>query len=169
VPDKQLIAEIPFAPWLPPGSTAEVWAGADCAVPEPCIIVRLLLSRRGDSGKAEFFCSPTHRGLDIPALPLGSDPDRLTAAGGLYLLAGQVLGRSEAAYPCIGYVRNVVPYPDAGYPHPAPLAHIPVFVADKRAGPVADGTWVTLDAARPDLHVRHWWPIVEHRLTAAAR
>jgi hypothetical protein len=66
-------------------------------------------------------------------------------------------------------VRNVVPHPDAGYPHPAPLAHVPVFVAGECAEPVADGTWVTLDAVRPDLHVRHWWPIVEHHLRAAAR
>ena len=165
MPDERLIGEIPSAPWLPPGSTAEVWAGTDCAIPEPCIIVRLLLFRRGDSGKAEFFCLPTHRGLELPALPLDGS-DRMTAAAGLHLLAGRVLGRPDVAYPCIGYVRNVVPHPDASYPHPAPMAHVPVFVAGEGAEPVAEGRWITLDAARPDLDARHWWPIVEHHLTA---
>lgn len=166
VPDRKLISEITAPSWLPPGSTAEVWAGWDCAVPEPCIIVRLLLVRGGDRGKAEFFCAPAHRGLDLPAIPLGSDPGRLTAIGGLHLLAEQFLGRPEAVFPCIGYVRNVVPHPDAVYPHPAPLAHVPVFVADECAESVADGRWLTLDAARPDLRLRHWWPIVAHYLRA---
>jgi hypothetical protein len=168
VSDERLIATTPSASWLPPGSTAEVWAGADCAVPEPCIIVRLLLFRRGDAGKAQFFCVPTHRGLDLPALRLGSGSGRLSAAGGIARLAGQMLGRPGTGYRCIGYVRNVVPRPDAGYPYPAPWAHVPVFTIGEEAEPAAEGRWVTLDAARPDLSTRHWWPIVEHHLTAAS-
>ena len=109
-----------------------------------------------------------HRGFDLPALPLGSGSGRLSAAGGIALLAEQMLGRPRAQYRCIGYVRNVVPHPDAGYPHPAPWAHVPVFTIGEGAEPTAEGTWVTLDSARSDLSTRHWWPIVEHHLTAAS-
>jgi hypothetical protein len=167
VSDERLIATTPSAPWLPAGSTAEVWAGADCAVPEPCIIVRLLLFRRGDPGDVEFFCVSAHSGLDLPTLPLGSGSGRLRAGEGVARLVEQMLGRPVVAYRCIGYVRNVVPHADADYPHPTPWAHVPVFTVGEGGEPVVEGMWVTLGSARPDLSVRHWWPIVEHHLTAA--
>ena len=63
-----------------------------------------------------------------------------------------------------GYIRNVVPSPDGSYLHPTPYAHVPVFEPTEPVDPVVDGRWLTLDSARADLSIRHWWPIVEHRL-----
>jgi hypothetical protein len=166
--DERLIASTPFASWLPSGSTAEVWAGADCAVPEPCIIVRLLLLRRDAPGKSQFFCLSADRGPDLPALFLGVGSSRLPATEGLARLAEKMLGRQKAAQRCIGYVRNVVPHADATYPYPTPWAHVPVFTVGEAVEPVVKGQWVTLESARPELSVRHWWPIVEHHLAASS-
>lgn len=118
VSDERLISSTPAAPWLPDGSTAEAWSGRDCAVPDPCIIVRLLLVRQAVGGP-EFFCVPTYRGLDLPSLPLASGSTRMTTAEGIALLASTALGRTDVEHRCAGYIRNVVPHPDAGYPHPA--------------------------------------------------
>lgn len=166
--DAHLIATTPSAPWLPPGSTAEVWAGADCQVPAPCIIVRLLLVRDAGYGVASFFCRLTQRGLDLPTSDLGRNPNRWPLSEGLKRLAEETVGEVALAARCVGYVRNVVPRPDAAYPHPIPWAHVPVFVATQSAEPIVEGQWATLQAARADLSVRHWWPIVEHHLTSVA-
>jgi hypothetical protein len=66
-------------------------------------------------------------------------------------------------------VRNVVPVPDADYPHPTPWAHVPVVVVDGAPEPAVDGEWVDLASARDQLSTRHWWPIVEHHLGAAGQ
>lgn len=164
----RLIATTPDAPWLPPGSSAEVWAGADCASPEPAIIVRLLLPRRNISGQPEFFCVPTARGLDLPTRFLGDESERERASHGLARLVYDVLGHSEVTTRSVGFVRNVVPDPDAEYPHPTPWAHVPVFVAVDDLPPIVDGEWVTVGRGRAELTSRHWWPIVEHYLTTIA-
>lgn len=158
-----LVASTPSASWLPDGSTARVWAGADLAVPHPCIIIRLLLTRRvAEDG--EFFCVPTSRGLDLPTLPLAMDGKADSVAEGLARLAQQVLGQAAAVLECVGYVRNVVPRPDADYPYPTPWAHVPVFTPSDEHDPIVEGSWLAIDSARQDLSVRHWWPIVEHHL-----
>ena len=166
--DERLIATTQEAAWLPPGSSAEVWAGEDCAVAEPAIIVRLLLTKRGSSGRPEFFCLPTAKGLDLPTRFLGSGHERALPSEGLALLADDVLGNSEVATRCAGYVRNVVPTPTDDYPHPTPWAHVPVFLVVGAAEPVVAGEWITLNRARVELTTRHWWPIVEHHLNKAA-
>lgn len=167
MPDECLISSTQPAPWLPAASSAEAWAGADCTIPDPCIIVRLLLVRRAVDG-AEFFCIPTHRGLDLPSLALTSGPKRTTTAEGLASLARTTHGRPDVNHRCVGYIRNVVHHPDASYPHPTPWAHVPVFAPEETVAPTREGIWVTLDSARPDLAVRHWWPIVEHRLPSSS-
>lgn len=167
--DGRLVATTPDASWLPPGSTAEVWAGRDCDVPDPCIIVRLLLTRGPGPAASEFFCVPTHRGLDLPTLPVGQDTSRLSAGQAIEALAETVLGAMRVRLRCVGYVRNVVPAPDADYPHPTPWAHVPVFAAKADLEPVVEGSWVTLDAARADLSVRHWWAIVEQHMETLLR
>ncbi|GAA3685435.1 hypothetical protein GCM10022237_49870 [Nocardioides ginsengisoli] len=136
-------------------------------MPEPSIIVRLLLSRPTHRG-SEFFCVPTERGLDLPSLALATGPDRSSTADGLAALASSTHGRGRLEHRCVGYIRNVVPTPDPSYPHPSPWAHVPVFVPAKAVEPTRDGVWRTLDAARAELSARHWWPIVEHDLTPAA-
>lgn len=164
----RLIATTADAPWLPPGSSAEVWLGEDCAPAESVIIVRLLLTRRGPAGDPEFFCVSTDKGLDLPTRFLGAGRERVPASEGLALLAYDVLGDSEIATRCAGYVRNVVPTPTADYPHPTPWAHVPVYVAVDPVRPVVDGEWVTLDRARTELTARHWWPVVERHLSPTA-
>ena len=160
VTDEQLIATTPDAEWLPAGSTAEVWAGEHCRLPDDCIIVRLLVTRRG----REFLVVPTVKGLDLPTQFLGPDGERMSPRDGLKRLLRTTVGRDDVTTHCVGYVRNVVPEPDAGYPHPVPHAHVPVFATDDAPNPVVDGEWVSLDGARDELSVRHWWPIVETAL-----
>lgn len=166
--DAHLIATTAEASWLPPGSSAEVWAGEDCALAEPAIIVRLLLTKRGASGRPDFFCVPTRKGLDLPTRFLGPDHERLLPSEGLALLAHDVLGNREVSTRCVGYVRNVVPTPTDDYPHPTPWAHVPVFVTVDAAKPVVDGEWITLNRGRAELTSRHWWPIAENHLVTAA-
>lgn len=161
--DEHRISSVPAAPWLPSGSTAEVWAGRDCAIPEPCIIVRLLLVRHGADG-VEFFSVPTHRGLDLPSLTLATGSTVMTAAKGVTVLASKTHGSADTRHLRVGYIRNVVPNPDSSYPHPTPWAHVPVFEPVEAVEPSCDGAWMTLDSARSVLSTRHWWPVVEHRL-----
>lgn len=168
MPDEHLIATTPRAPWLPPGSSAEVWAGDDCAVAVPAIIVRLLLTKWPAYGDPRFFCVPTAKGLDLPTRLLGSDQERGRPSAGLAPLLYDVFGGSEVVTRCVGYVRNVVPHPDTDYPHPTPWAHVPVFVAMDAVEPIVDGEWITLERGRRELRPRHWWPIVDNHLTTAA-
>ncbi|GAB4003655.1 hypothetical protein [Nocardioides ultimimeridianus] len=162
MPDVRLIGSVPDAPWLPTGSTAEAWAGADCAVPDAVIIVRLLLSRQGAAGP-ELFTVRTERGPDLPTERLAAG-EPVSWEEALADLARRTHGAGGVEHRCIGYIRNVVPAPDAAYPHPVPWAHVPVFEPSGPVEPVCDGTWVGLAASRPDLAVRHWWPVVERHL-----
>lgn len=107
---------------------------------------------------------PTQRGLDLPSLPLASDSARLTTTEGVAALAAATHGGADARHRCVGFIRNVVPHPDATYPHPVPWAHVPVFTPADAVVPHRHGTWLTLAGARPALATRHWWPIVEHHL-----
>lgn len=165
---ERLIGTTLEAPWLPPGGSAEVWAGDDCALPQPAIIVRLLVTRRQASGQNMFFCVPGAKGLDLPTRFLAIDHERAHPAAGLMPLLHDVLGSVDVATRCVGYVRNVVPEPDDAYPHPAPWAHVPVFLAEDGMIPVVDGDWITVEGGRDVLRARHWWPIVESHLTTTA-
>jgi len=111
---------------------------------------------------------PAGKGLELPTQFLGAGHERALPSEGLALLAHDVLGNSEIATRCVGYVRNVVPAPTDHYPHPTPWAHVPVFLAVDAAQPVVDGEWLTLTRGRAALPRRHWWPIVEHHLRTAA-
>jgi hypothetical protein len=155
IENPRLVRSVAGASWLPAGGTAEIWAGDDLAVPEPSVIVRLLLRRDGRDGGAELFCVRTPKGLDLPSLFL----DGLSPAAGVRDLALRHLGR-DVATRCAGFVRNVVPVPDESYRLPAPLAHVPVFTPrDSPAAPIGDGTWVGAAEAPTLLADRHWWLI----------
>lgn len=134
-------------------------------MPDPCIIVRLLLVRQV-GGAPEFFCIPTARGLDLPTLYLASGSTVTSSIAGLARLAKQIHGRTDVEHRCVGYVRNVVPDPDPTYPHPGPWAHVPVFRPVETVEPICDGTWLSPSSALSELTERHWWPIVEHHLSA---
>jgi hypothetical protein len=155
----KLVKSVPGASWLPPGSTAEVWVGADIEAPEPAVIVRLLVWRETVSG-AQLFCIQTPKGFDIPTVFLGSEDGWRAPADGIAALTSEYLGKA-ASTRCIGFVRNLVPIPDETYHLPAPLAHVPVFVPrDPSLLPPEDaGTWISASDAPSLLAERHWWPI----------
>lgn len=161
--EERIIMTTPEAPWLPRGSSAEAWVGADCKGFDPAVIVRLLITRTGEE-EGEFFTVPTARGDDLPTLHLGPDKGRLGWTEGLHTLLAATVGRTDVPTRCVGYVRNVVPRPDAEYPHPTPHAHVPVFLIDAPVEPVGEGNWHTVASARSSLEARHWWPIVHHHL-----
>jgi hypothetical protein len=167
--DVRLARRTVEAPWLPAGSDAEVWVGDIDSLPEPSIIVRLLLTRRSGPGPTRFFCVPSAKGLDLPTRFLDRDTERPDPSRGVARLVTAVLGPGAVTTHCVGYVRNVVPVPDADYPHPTPWAHVPVVVVDGAPEPAVDGEWVDLESARDQLSTRHWWPIVEHHLGAAGQ
>ncbi|GAB2570469.1 hypothetical protein Aab01nite_06000 [Paractinoplanes abujensis] len=149
----RLVRTVPGAPWLPAGSTAEVWAGEDLDIPRPAVIVRLLLTR----APGEIFCVPTPRGPDLPTTVLGTVHRWQAGVAGLCRVH---LG-SEVATRCVGYVRNIVPEPDETYRLPVPDANVLVFTP-RTEPPEPDGTlgaWVGRDEAPALLGQRHWWPI----------
>jgi hypothetical protein len=155
----RLIKSVPEASWLPPGSTAEVWAGADIEVPEPVVIVRLLARRRTGAGW-EVFCIRTPTGFDIPTVFLGSEDGWRPAAEGIAELTSQYLVGGTSTR-CVGFVRNIVSVPDETYRLPVPFAHVPVFAPrDSSVVPSDDaGTWIGAVDALSLLAQRHWWPI----------
>jgi hypothetical protein len=154
----RLIRSVPGARWLPAGGTAEVWVGDDIDVPEPTVIVRLLIQRETPGGR-ELFCVHTPKGYDIPTLFLGGEDGWRPAAEGIADLTAQYLGTSTPTR-CVGFVRNLVPAPDETYRLPAPVAHVPVFTPRESLAPPNDaGTWIGASDARSLLATRHWWPI----------
>lgn len=160
----QLVASTPDAPWLPPGSTAEVWACDSTASPEPAIIVRLLLTRVISGCEPEIFCIEAAKGLDLPTRFLGGDNGWTAPTVGLDELSQDILGRTVPTR-CVGYVRNVVPTPDETYTYPTPYVHVPVFAPTSATEPVAPGEWVPLSRGRDELTARHWWPVAERFLS----
>jgi len=157
--DSQLIRSVPDAAWLPAGGTAEIWAGADIKVPEPAVIVRLLVQRTTQAG-AELFCVPTAKGLDIPTVFLGSGDGWRPWPAGVAELTSRFLAQ-DVSTRCVGFVRNIVPIPDDTYRLPPPVAHVPVFTpVDPLLAPTeGDGTWIGPADAPSLLAERHWWPI----------
>lgn len=157
------------APWLPAGSTAEVWSSSGTS-PEPAVIVRLFLT--DGHGPRRFFCVGTDRGLDLPTLFLGHGErgvDGWNPLGdGIARLTRTIVGASVATR-CVGYVRNVVPRPDDAYLYPTPYAHVPVVTPVVPVEPVVVGTWVSVPDGSEALSVRHWWPIVEHLFRRPSR
>ncbi|NUR71770.1 MAG: NUDIX hydrolase [Hamadaea sp.] len=162
----RLIQSTPNASWLPEGGTAEVWAGAELEVPEPAVIVRLLLLREGGQ---ELFCVRTEKGFDLPTLFLGGDGGWRSVAYGIGELTTRYLGHI-APVKCVGFVRNVVREADAAYRLPVPFAHVPVFTPTEPYAGWADlkgeGVWIGVADAPVLLSQRHWWPIARVRLAS---
>ena len=159
IDNPRLIRSVPGAPWLPAGSSAEVWVGADIEVPEPAVIVRLLVRRTTLAGQ-ELFCVQTPKGFDIPTVFLGSGDEWRPVSEGIADLTSQYLAQ-EVPTRCVGFVRNVVPTPDKTYHLPTPVAHVPVFTPDNQSlAPAGDaGAWIGAAHAPSLLAERHWWPI----------
>ena len=145
-----VVRTTPDAPWLPPGSRAEVVRSS--VAPSPACLVRLLL-RRGD----EVFCVPREQtaALDLPTRVV--DPPDLDGRVAAAQLALEVLGRDARLVP-VGFVRNVVAQDTPDYGWPVPVAHFVVWEAT--GVPVVDGEWVEASSARSLLAERHRFPLV---------
>lgn len=105
----------------------------------------------------DVFCVPREGSprLDLPTRRVPASDDGRATLESLLL---EVLGRPAEAS-LVGYVRNVVDAPDAGYPWPTPLAHFCVWQVVGE--PVVDGRWISIDHPDSALRDRHWWPLVQ--------
>lgn len=156
------------APWLPVGSSAETWVGYDCQVDEPVIVTRLLIVRRKSAAAWEFFCVPSPKGANLPTRYVWADHAGESSQDGKSQLMREIFGHADLATRCIGFIRNVVPCPDANYEYPSPRAHIPVHLILGNAEPAVAGDWFDLNRAQAELSQQHWWRIVERFLATAA-
>jgi hypothetical protein len=154
---EKVIASVPDAPWLPPGSRADVIASRQENPPSHTVVVRLALFRgddllvldRADGG-----------GADLPSAPVAG----ATPSEAVDLLHRVVTGEGTAPdMRLAGYVRNVVPHPDPDYPWPVPTAAFVVY--RREVGPriaALAGRWLLPSEQAEQLAERHWWPLLEH-------
>jgi hypothetical protein len=151
--EERVLAGRPDAPWLPPGSRAEVVLAGGSPPPEPVCLVRLLAT---SDERVLTVPRADGSGLDIPSRVVGdeSHTDCLEA------LRVGVLGVTPPTK-LIGYVRNVVPSPGPGYPWPVPRAHFAVWHCPMPPDSEVAGTWLDLREAEAELGERHWWPLVD--------
>ncbi|MEO5983841.1 MAG: hypothetical protein ABIQ13_16155, partial [Pedococcus sp.] len=155
---EKVIHAVPGAPWLPPGSRADVIASRQAEPPTRTVVVRLALFRGPDLLVLERLTG----GLDLPSAPVGD----LTPGDALDRLLAVVVGRGHALAPrLLGYVRNTVPAPEADYPWPVPKACFAVWHDELVSGDdlgTGVGQWVRRDEAAQSLGNRHWWPLITH-------
>lgn len=149
---ERVVHSVPDAPWLPPGSRADVIASRHEAVPANTVVVQLALVR----GEDLFVVARPDGGLDLPSR-LVADAVATAAVDELHR---SLLGVAGAPAPrLLGYVRNTVPHAGPGYPWPTPQACFAVFVQRGATNDPATGRWLDTEAARAALSVRHWWPL----------
>ena len=154
---ERVVDAVPEAPWLPPGSRADVIASRQDDAPANTVVVRLAASH----GETLLVAGRDDGGWDLPSVRVqGQAP-----ATALRDLADAVLQAAATAAPTmVGYVRNTVPVPTPEYPWPAPKACFAVYaVTVVRAGAVLPGHWLGPQDARSALSQRHWWPLLEHQ------
>lgn len=166
---ERVVWSVPAAPWLPPGSRADVIASRQERAPANTVLVRLAVLR----GRNLLVVARSDGGLDLPSRNVGDTQ----VSGTVAELQESVLGASGRPAPrLLGYVRNTVPTPGPDYPWPAPQACFAVFlerdtatghpgdIDDDLEGDVAGqpqgARWLASDRARAELSVRHWWPLV---------
>jgi hypothetical protein len=154
----RLLVSRPDAPWLPPDGRADVvLAGVAESPPEPTCVVRLLVTCDG-----ALLTRPREdgRGLDL----FSSSVDGQPATECLERLQEDTVGPGASAR-LLGYVRNVVPTPDDGYPWPRPLAHFAVWHCELEGEHQIAGEWLGSEAAALALAERHWWPLAAELLS----
>jgi hypothetical protein len=152
---ERVVEALPGAPWLPPGSRADVIASRQNEAPANTVVVRLALLRGADL----LAVRRDDEGWDLPSRPVGNS----TPLDGLAVLVEQLVGSSPGAAMLVGYVRNTVPRPTAEYPWPAPKACFAVYSARLASDvEVPGGRWLGPTRARAELSARHWWPLVDH-------
>jgi hypothetical protein len=153
---ERVVRAVPGAPWLPPGSRADVIASRQDEAPANTVVVRLALRRGSDI----LVVERTDGGWDLPSRPVG-DGTPLHALGEL---VRDLMGGSGRLTPTLlGYVRNTVPLPTPDYPWPAPKACFAVYTHRLiEADDAGYGTWWPLADPSSDLSQRHWWPLLAH-------
>jgi hypothetical protein len=153
---ERVVATVPDAPWLPPGSRVDVIASRQDSAPAATVVVRLALRRGGDLLVLERLDGS---GMDLPSAPVAG----LSPAQAVDRLHRVVLGAPvRQSTRLLGYVRNTVPEPSAGYPWPAPLAAFAVWSDElaRSVRPLA-GSWLAADRLEAELGERHWWPLLD--------
>lgn len=149
---ERVVMSTPNAPWLPPGSRADVIASRQDNPPPNTVVVRVVV--RGPRGLL-VVDRADGRGPDLPARVVA---DGESAEQALRDLCHE-LGTSVDDAVLLGYVRNVVRNPDAGYRWPVPAACFALFSV-----PAADtltGRWCEPERQRDELGERHWWALVD--------
>lgn len=170
---ERVVRSVPEAPWLPPGSRADVIASRQERAPANTVLVRLAVLR----GRELLAVARSDGGMDLPSRTVGDAQVPDTVAQ----LQKSVLGDPGRPAPrLLGYVRNTVPSPGPDYPWPSPQACFAVFlVRDAAMGLLADAVddpegdvvgrapgarWLAPDRALAELSGRHWWPLVADAL-----
>jgi hypothetical protein len=143
------------APWLPPGSRADVVASRQDDAPAQTVVVRLAVIRRDDSGADRLFVTDRRdragRHHDLPFARVGDrSPEEEARRLAHRYGSGDLTLR--------GYVRNTVPAPTPDYPWPAPRACFAVWTVRTTAVPL-EGHWPDHARAARELGGRHWWPL----------
>jgi hypothetical protein len=158
---ERVVRSIPGAPWLPPGSRADVIASRQEKAPVNTVLVRLAVLR----GPNLLVVARSDGRPDLPSRTVGDARVSDTVAQ----LQESVLGAPRRPAPrLLGYVRNTVPRPGPDYPWPAPQACFAVFLErDTTPGHPGDvvgkpqgASWLAPERALAELSGRHWWPLV---------
>jgi hypothetical protein len=166
---ERVVRSVPEAPWLPPGSRADVIASRQEQAPANTVLVRLSVLR----GRDVLVVARSDGGLDLPSRTVGDDQ----VSRVIVQLQESVLGAAGRGAPhLLGYVRNTVPSPGPDYPWPAPQACFAVFLQqdpammhpgdaedhpeDEVAGQPVRTLWLAPQRALAELSRRHWWPLL---------
>lgn len=150
---ERVVQSTPDAPWLPPGSRADVIASRQANPPPNTVIVRAVIERAHGLLVVE---RADGRGLDLPTRRVEAGERAETALQALC----EGLGLSPTRASLLGYVRNVVPTPDVTYPWPAPAACFALFTVSADGEVPTTGTWCPAESRERELGGRHWWPLV---------
>ncbi len=151
---ERVVMSTPGAPWLPPGSRADVIASRQDNPPPNTVVVRAVVRTAGALLVVE---RADGRGLDLPTRTVDdgqSAEDALAALGDQH-------GVTAHGATLLGYVRNVVKHPDATYPWPTPNACFALFVVATDGLEDVSGTWLPSGSQMAELGERHWWPLVD--------
>lgn len=149
---ERVVMSTPDAPWLPPGGRADVIASRQDNPPPNTVVVRAVVR---DTRGMLVVERPDGQGLDLPVRTVAAGE---TAEDALRALCEELGARPDEAS-LLGYVRNVVREPDAGYRWPVPSACFALFTVPSRDS--TTGTWCPAERQEADLGKRHWWPLVD--------
>lgn len=154
---ERVVRAVPGAPWLPPGSRADVITSRQDDPPTNTVVVRLAAFRGADL----LVVERADGGWDLPSRPV---PDGAVAEA-VSAMVTDALGSPGALSPTLaGYVRNTVPHPSPDYPWPAPKACFAVYAGHLVDEPApAAGRWLASEQWPTVLGERHWWPLLERR------